>query len=110
VTDRPSASAPESGGLTVHPKGFLFPWLLLPFKPLLSVDDGEPQSIKWAANFLPVPPGQHTLRCYVPYLFGHHLGDSTTEVDLSAGVSTLVEWKSPWHLSRQGGWKVVTPD
>jgi hypothetical protein len=45
MTALPNNSAPE-GGLTVLPKGFLFPYFLMPFKLMLSVDDGEPQALK----------------------------------------------------------------
>ena len=73
----------------------------MPFKLMLSVDGGEPQALRWGASFIPLLPGRHAVRCYVPYLFWHHFGDSTFEVELSAGVATTVQWRSPWRASRK---------
>jgi hypothetical protein len=109
VTTSPNAQLPTGGGLTIRPKGFLFPYFLLIFKPMLSVDGGDPQALKWQANFIALPPGRHTVRCYLPYLFWRHFGDSTVEVDLSAEVSTTVEWRTPWRVSREGKWRFVSP-
>jgi len=82
---------------------------LLIFKPMVSVDGGEPHALKWQANFIALLPGRHTVRCHLPYLFWRYFGDSYVEVDLSARVSTTVEWRTPWRVSREGKWKFVSP-
>jgi hypothetical protein len=107
MTDTPPVQAPSSG-VIVHPKVLFLAFLLLLFKPKLCVDGGEPMNLIWGENFVPLPAGHHTLRCYVPYLIYRHLGDSTIEVDVTPGGSPKFQWRTPWLVFLKGKWKFIT--
>src|SRR5262249_19562989 len=47
-------------------------------------------------TFVPLPPGQHTVRCYVPYIFFSTMGDNSVVVDVTPGQVVGVTWQAPW--------------
>jgi hypothetical protein len=56
----------------------------------------------------PLAPGNHTLRCYLPYLWYRDLGDSSTEVMVVPGTIATVQWRTSWLVFLRGKWKTVT--
>jgi hypothetical protein len=104
MTDPQTAST----GVNVHLKIFPLGFLLLLFRPRLSVDGGPPAKMSWGKAFVPLAPGTHTLRCYLPYLWYRHLGDATTEVPVGPGAAATVQWRTPWLVFLAGKWKTVT--
>jgi hypothetical protein len=108
VTDREASSAPESG-ITVRLRVFPLAIFFLLFKPRLCIDGGAPATLPWGRNFVPLSPGRHTLRCYLPYITFRYMGDSSTEVEVSGGTAQSVQWRTPWLVLLKGHWKVTTP-
>jgi hypothetical protein len=94
-------------GVFVHPKIFPLAFLLLLFSPQLCVDGGPPTKVPWRKTFIGLAPGNHSLRCYVPYLVYRHLGDASIEVTVVAGSSGSYQWRSPWLVFLAGKWKQV---
>jgi hypothetical protein len=104
----PSAPPPApQTGVVVRPKIFFFAFFLLLFKVRLSVDAGLETTIAWGENFIPLSPGRHTLRCWLPYLIYRHMGNSSVEVDVPAGGVVRAQWRTPWLVFLQGTWKVT---
>jgi hypothetical protein len=97
-----------STGVHVHLKIFPLAFLLLLFSPRLCVDDGPPTKASWGKAFVPLAPGNHTLRCYLPYLWYRHLGDSSTEVTVVPGTTATVQWRTPWLVFLAGKWKTIS--
>jgi hypothetical protein len=104
----PASPPPAPQGVIVRPKIFFLAFLFLLFKVHLSVDDGPPVVIPWAETFIPLAPGQHSLRCWVPYLFFPRVGDSAVVVDVLAGGSARAQWRSPWLVFLPGKWTVTS--
>jgi hypothetical protein len=101
-------SAPGQSGIIVRPRIFPLAFLLLFTKPRLSIDGALEQKASWGECWFPLPPGRHSVRCYVPYLWYRHMGDSTIEVDVPQTGSVKIQWMSPWLVFIAGKWKQVT--
>jgi hypothetical protein len=96
-------------GITVRTKFFPLAFLLYFFKPKMHIDDGYAIEQPWGTHFFPVPPGRHTVRCYVPYLFYRTMGDNSVAVDVAPGQVVDVVWKSPWLVFLKGSFTVTGP-
>jgi hypothetical protein len=94
-------------GVSAHTKFYWFNFLLAFFKPSISVDGGTPTRGSWGASFFPLPPGHHSIRCYVSYLWYRHMGDSTIEVTVPSDGVVAVQWRAPWLVFLAGKWKTV---
>jgi hypothetical protein len=103
-----SPAAPT--GILVRTKFFPLSFLLFFFKPRVCLDGGPPDKRTWGETFLSVAPGRHAVRCYVPYLYLRHMGDSTIEVDVAPGTVVAVQWRAPLLVLLAGRWThVETP-
>jgi hypothetical protein len=91
-------------GIRVRVKFFPLAFLLYFFKPRLCLDGGEPQTVPWGETLLPAAPGHHQVRCYVPYLYLRHMGDSTIDVDVAPGGTADVQWRAPLVIFLKGKW------
>lgn len=89
----------------MHTKFYWFNFLLALFKPNVSIDGGASVRDSWGAKFIPLPPGRHSVRCYVSYLWYRHMGDSTVEVTVPADGVVSVQWRAPWLVFIAGKWK-----
>jgi hypothetical protein len=106
--DLPPPPPPHSqGGIVVETKIFPLAFLLLLTRPQLSVDGGPIARVSWGQATFALPPGRHTVRCFVPYLWYRHMGDATIEVDVPPVGVVTVRWKSPWLVFFPGKWKIV---
>lgn len=94
-------------GIRVRTKFFPLAFLLVFFKPWLSLDGGTPEKTPWGETFLPAAPGRHSVRCYVPYLYLRHMGDSTVEVEVPPGGVVAVKWRAPLLVFLTGKWTTV---
>lgn len=103
-------ASPESSptGVYVHLKIFPLAFILLLCSPRLCVDNGPPAKLSWGQSFVPLAPGNHTLRCSVPYLWYRHLGDASTEVTVVPGTTATVQWRTPWLVFLAGKWKTLS--
>ena len=102
----------ESGaesGIAVRTKFFALGFLLYFFRPKIHVDDGYAIDQPWGTYFFAVPPGRHTVRCYVPYLFYRTMGDNSVSVDVAPGQVVDVQWRAPWLVFLKGKFIVGGP-
>ena len=102
-----TASTEPPNGVIVRPKHLKYVVWLGYFTPVLSVDGGPLSELEWSENFVPLPPGKHLLRCYLPYMWFRHMGDSTVEVDIPSTGVVAFQWKVPWMALLRGKWTEV---
>ena len=95
-------------GITVTTKFFVLAFLLYFFKPVIHVDGSPGVKNTWGTTFFPLPPGQHTVRCYVPYLFFPTMGDNSVTVDVPPECVIDVTWNAPWLVFLLGKMTVGT--
>jgi hypothetical protein len=103
------AGSPQAGQgqIIVKTKFFFLAFLLLFFKPRLHLDGGPPVQVQWGETTIPVPPGHHQVRAYVPYLFLSTMGDSTTDVDVPPGGTVRLQWYAPLLVFLKGHWTTL---
>jgi hypothetical protein len=94
--------------IVVKTKFFPLAFLLFFFKPKLHLDGGPPIQVSWGETTIPVGPGRHQVRAYVPYLFLSTMGDSSTEVDVPPGATVRVRWYAPLLIFLKGSWKQLS--
>lgn len=101
------AASPYASFLDVRFRFFPLAFLLLFFAPRLEIDGSPPVKMSWGAARLPVTPGRHQLRAYVPYLFFTTMGSSTCVVDVAPGQAVQATWSAPWLVFLPGKWSVA---
>jgi hypothetical protein len=92
----------DHGVIEVETKFFVLAFLLLFFKPKVSIDGTEPQERPWGLAPFPVHPGRHRVTVFVPYLFFPRMGESSIDVDVAAGQAVRVQWNAPWLVFLSG--------
>ena len=107
MSDTPSASPGASAAIDVNLKFFPLAFVLFLCRPRLEVDGGQPVKVSWGVVRIPVAPGRHQLRAYVPYLFFRYMGDATTTVDVGPGQAVQASWSAPWLAFLPGSWKLA---
>lgn len=107
--DNPNVPPAGQSGIQVRTKFFFLMFLLFFFKTQVEVDGGPPVERPWGETFVPVAPGHHTVRCYVPYLFLREMGASTVEVDVAPDQVVAVRWRAPFFVLMAGKWTVEGP-
>ncbi len=107
MTTSPSPRA-ETTGISVLTNFRALNPLLYFSKPRIGIDGNPPERVQWGDNFIPTSPGTHTLRCFVPYLYLRHMGDSEIEVRVPPGRTVALRWQSPLgSLYLKGKWTVL---
>ena len=96
----------DATGIFVRTKIFFLAFLLLLFKTNVSIN-GVTTVLKWGENFFAVPTGQHEVRVSFRYLFSDHMGEAAVRVDVTAGRTTTVLYRSPLVVFMKGSIKVV---
>jgi Protein of unknown function (DUF2510) len=96
----------SSAAIDVNLKFFPLAFVLYLCKPRLEVDGGQPVKASWGTMRVPVAPGRHQVRAYVPYLFFRNMGDATTTVDVAPGQAVQASWSAPWLAFLPGKWKL----
>lgn len=69
--------------------------------------DGEPRQGNWGLNTLTVSAGQHTLKAYHPWLVFRQAYASSTTVDVAAGQTVKLGWRTGAAAFRPGVWSVL---
>jgi hypothetical protein len=92
----------DHGVIEVETKFFVLAFLLLFFKPKISIDGYEPQERPWGLAGFTVPPGRHRVTVFVPYLFFPRMGESSIDVDVARGHAVRVRWNAPWLVFMAG--------
>jgi hypothetical protein len=93
-------------GISVRTRIFPLAFLLLLFKTNVVID-GVPFIQRWGTNFYGVPPGRHEVRVSFRYLFSQTMGENTILVDVVAGETTHVQYRSPFLVFLKGPIKLV---
>jgi hypothetical protein len=91
---------PAGGGLVVHATYPGLAFMLGLFKPVVTVD-GTPMKIGWKSEDpLPLPPGVHTVKVHVPYLW--EVGKAQLSVDNRAGQPVRLYYAAPYLVYSRG--------
>jgi hypothetical protein len=105
----------DHGVIEVETKFFFLAFLLLLFKPKVSIDGAEPQAHPWGVTPFPMSPGRHRVTVFVPYLLFPRMGESSVDVDVAAGQAVRVRWNAPWlvflpgRIAVMGSWPAPAP-
>jgi hypothetical protein len=91
-------------GINVTTKFRPVQFLLYLCKPKLVIDNGEPVVIGWGKSFVPLAPGEHTVSCYVRYLYLSRAMESLTTVHVGPGQVIELRWKARWIIFSPGIW------
>jgi hypothetical protein len=104
----PEDATTEQTGIFVETKYYAMNVLLYFAKPKISVDDNPPESVRWGTTFIPTAPGRHTVRCFVPYVYLRHMGDSSVDVTVPRRGTASLRWQTPLgSLYLKGKWTVL---
>jgi hypothetical protein len=102
------AAGTEQTGIFVETKYYALNFLLYFSKPKISLDGNAPRSVRWGKTFIPTSPGRHTVRCFVPYVYLRHMGDSSVEVTVPPRGTASLRWQTPLgSLYLKGKWTVL---
>jgi hypothetical protein len=104
----PRTNGQGQTGIRVQTKFYALNFLLYFYKPKVSVDGNPPQKVPWGETFIPLSPGTHTVRCFVPYVYLRHMGDSTIDVRVRPGRTVSLRWQTPLgSLYLKGKWTLL---
>ena len=98
-------SSDDQTGVLLQMRFIPISFLLFFATPRLHIDDGEAIRVRWGNRFFPLEPGQHTLRCYLPYFSYQEMGDSSVTVDVGPGQVVRAKWRGRRSLT-PGRWTV----
>jgi hypothetical protein len=85
-----------------HPPGL--PPLL--FKTNVAID-GFDTVQSWGSHFFPTAPGRHEVRVSFRYIFSRTMGENSIVVDVAAGQTVHVQYRSPWLVFLKGSLKIT---
>lgn len=74
--------------------------------PIIEID-GQPQNGRWGVNTLTVAPGTHTLTAHHRWLVFPKAYKSSTTVEVAAGQTLRLEWKTGAAAFGKGTWTVL---
>jgi hypothetical protein len=90
----------EGDGIALTLKFFPLAFLLMFFKPVVTVN-GQPYQVPWSRRtVLPLPPNQYHLHIHVPYLIPSQIGKADLPVNVGGGRPIELEYRAPmWAFS-----------
>jgi hypothetical protein len=95
-------TSPSSGeGIEVTGRHNPLAWILL-LVPLKVEVDGQQESGSWGSRFIAVPPGEHRVSVYFPYLFMPRCCEGSASVTVSPGQVAKVDYKAPLFMFSPG--------
>jgi len=107
MTTPPAPGQPRTGISVLTNFRALNP-LLYFSKPRIGIDGHPPERVRWGDTFIPTSPGTHSVRCFVPYVYLRHMGDSEIEVRVPPGRTVALRWQTPLgSLYLKGKWTVL---
>ncbi|MGH3763139.1 hypothetical protein [Actinophytocola sp.] len=63
--------------------------------------NSHPVPAQWGTSVIPVPPGRHHVRVFVPYRFPKEYGPAEITVDVAPNQNVALEYRAPkWTFSR----------
>jgi hypothetical protein len=96
----PQGYGQPSEGIAINTQFFPMSFMLLMFKPKISVDGYEAPPAGWGRSVVPARPGPHHVHVHVPYFLPPQFGPADTTVDVYPGRLTELEYKAPvWAFS-----------
>jgi hypothetical protein len=99
--------APGQGTVVVRTKTFPLAFLLLFFKTIVTLD-GTPWELPWGESVFPVAPGVHEVHVAFKYFFGP-VGANSLQVQVAAGQTVTVAYRSPFLVFMKGKIQLVEP-
>jgi hypothetical protein len=99
------SAAPTGINVTTKLRPLQFVFYLC--RPKVVIDNGEPVVIGWGKSFVPLAPGEHTVRCYFRYLYLPRAMESSTTVNASPGQVIELRWKARWIIFLPGIWSLT---
>jgi hypothetical protein len=103
-----TAPGDGSSGIEVTTKIFPLAFLLLLFKTNVTVD-GVTSIQPWGSHVFSVPPGRHEVAVSFRYIFTSAMGESRVTLDVRAGQTVQVQYRSPFLVFMGGSIKVIGP-
>lgn len=100
------ANTPPGSAIYVRTRYQPLAFILGLCHPRLTLDGGPPVVGNWGETTIPVPAGQHTVRCWFRYLYLSEAGDSSVTVDVAPGQVVSVTYVAPWLVFLAGKWSV----
>jgi hypothetical protein len=101
-----TAMGSDPTGISVRTRIFPLAFILLLFKTNVVID-GVESTLPWGTHFFSVPPGSHEVRVSFRYVLSRTMGENSVMVDVAAGQTTNVRYRSPILVFLKGPIKVV---
>ena len=87
-------------GLEITTKFFPLAWFLYFVNPVIEINDNRFPG-KWGKRHFELPPGEHILKIYFPYMFYKECGANTVRISLEEGQIRKVEYyMPPWMMAK----------
>lgn len=98
--NKPESTALEtSPGIDVHAEFFPLAFLLFLCAPVIEID-GVKHPKSWGRHRFDLPPGEHTVKVYFPYLMLPECGANSRTVTVEPAKRVLVKWYMwPWMFA-----------
>jgi hypothetical protein len=93
-------------GISVRTRIFPLAFILLLFKTNVVID-GVESKVPWGTHFYSVPPGRHEVRVSFRYVLSRTMGENSIFVEVVAGQTTQVQYRSPILVFLKGPIKIV---
>ena len=113
--ETPSTQTPHSGSARREELGpptgicvdttlplWRFVWKLC--KTRVFLDDQEPTVRPWGKTYIPTEPGEHSVTCYLRYLYFQRAMQSTISVTVVPGGVVHLKWKARFSTFLPGVW------
>jgi hypothetical protein len=102
-----TAPADDATGIVVRTRIIPLAFLLLLFKTNVAID-GFDTVQSWGPHFFPTAPGRHEVKVSFRYIFSRTMGENSIVVDVAAGQTVHVQYRSPWLVFLKGSIKITT--
>ena len=94
------SSMPQDARVIVDLSFFPLAFFFYFCEPVIVIDKQRRQA-SWGMNAFNLPPGNHTIRTYIPYLFWKRCGDNSMHVTIGCGeVWRVSYWMPPWVFAK----------
>ncbi len=97
----------EKGTIKIRTSFLFLQFLLFFFKPVISIDGGEPEKHPWGESDHEVDPGQHTVNVHISYFFGWQVSKAAATVSVGANETVSLAYRPPLFVTQAGSLKVV---
>ncbi len=81
-------------------------WILFLVKPYVSIN-GHAQQLGWGKHSFDLPPGQHQVEAWFPYILKKECCKGGTMVSVAPGASYKLRYRPAWLMFLPGSMKLV---